>query len=101
MKKLKKERLQNLKKTLDKHNIKHFNDFEVLVYNSPWKVVNRKNEIRVTIKYNNMNEKNKKLYKAYFGGGCFWCVEAIFEDVIGVKNVDSGYSGGKNKKPII
>ena len=40
-----------------------------------------------------------KLNKAYFGGGCFWCVEAVFEDVIGVKNVASGYSGGKIKNP--
>ena len=33
----------------------------------------------------------------YFGSGCFWCTEAVFEDVIGVKNVISGYSGGKIK----
>lgn len=98
--KIEKRKIAELKKTLKKHNIQHFNDFEVLVYNSPWKVINRKNEIRVTINYNNMNEKkNEKLVKAYFGGGCFWCVEAVFEDVIGVKNVKSGYSGGIIKNP--
>ena len=37
--------------------------------------------------------------KIYFGGGCFWCTEAIFENVIGVENVISGYSGGKIKNP--
>ncbi len=31
---------------------------------------------------------------ATFGGGCFWCVEAIFERVNGVQQVESGYSGG-------
>jgi peptide-methionine (S)-S-oxide reductase len=31
---------------------------------------------------------------ASFGGGCFWCVEAIFERVNGVQQVESGYSGG-------
>ncbi|HZH86724.1 MAG TPA: peptide-methionine (S)-S-oxide reductase MsrA [Brumimicrobium sp.] len=32
---------------------------------------------------------------AYFASGCFWCVEAVFESVIGVGDVISGYSGGK------
>ena len=36
---------------------------------------------------------------AYFASGCFWCVEAIFESVKGVKEVHSGYSGGKEKNP--
>jgi peptide-methionine (S)-S-oxide reductase len=37
---------------------------------------------------------DQNLSKAYFAAGCFWCVEAIFESVIGVQEVISGYSGG-------
>ena len=36
---------------------------------------------------------------ATFGAGCFWCVEAIFQDVKGVHHVESGYSGGHVKNP--
>jgi len=36
---------------------------------------------------------------AYFAGGCFWCVEAIFERVKGVREVVSGYAGGAEKNP--
>tara|TARA_R110002096_G_scaffold303080_9_gene498083 strand:- start:8287 stop:8907 length:621 start_codon:yes stop_codon:yes gene_type:complete len=41
----------------------------------------------------------KKLEEATFGAGCFWCVEAVFELVKGVENVDSGYSGGHVDNP--
>lgn len=37
--------------------------------------------------------------RAYFASGCFWCVESIYESVIGVKEVISGYSGGHTKNP--
>jgi peptide-methionine (S)-S-oxide reductase len=37
--------------------------------------------------------------KAYFASGCFWCVEAIFESVEGVKEAVSGYAGGDTKNP--
>ncbi len=39
------------------------------------------------------------LSTATFGAGCFWCVEAIFQDVKGVHKVESGYSGGTVKNP--
>lgn len=43
---------------------------------------------------------NKSDYEiATFGGGCFWCMEAIFDGVRGVEKVESGYSGGKVPNP--
>lgn len=36
---------------------------------------------------------------ATFGGGCFWCVEAVFQEVRGVRSVESGYSGGTVPNP--
>jgi len=39
------------------------------------------------------------LAKAYFASGCFWCVEAVYESVIGVEEVISGYAGGHTKNP--
>jgi peptide-methionine (S)-S-oxide reductase len=40
-----------------------------------------------------------KYETAYFASGCFWCVEAIFESVKGVKEAVSGYAGGTEKNP--
>jgi len=40
-----------------------------------------------------------KLQTATFGSGCFWCTEAIFENLRGVKSVVSGYSGGHIDNP--
>ncbi len=37
---------------------------------------------------------NKKLQVATVGGGCFWCTEAVFQEIKGVEKVVSGYSGG-------
>lgn len=40
-----------------------------------------------------------KLAKATFGAGCFWCVEAVFQQLKGVVKVESGYSNGRVKNP--
>ena len=37
--------------------------------------------------------------KAVFGGGCFWCLDAIFRNVKGVKDVTCGYAGGRRPNP--
>jgi len=44
-------------------------------------------------------KKLAKIEKATFGGGCFWCTEAVFERIPGVKSVVSGYSGGHVPNP--
>lgn len=44
-------------------------------------------------------EVEKGLEIATFGGGCFWCTEAIFLELEGVKKVESGYIGGKTANP--
>lgn len=43
--------------------------------------------------------ENKNLKTAILAGGCFWCLEAAFEKVTGVIDVQSGYCGGETENP--
>lgn len=45
------------------------------------------------------NESKPNFETAIIGGGCFWCTEAVFEKIKGVKEVISGYAGGKILNP--
>ena len=42
---------------------------------------------------------NPNLQTATLAGGCFWCLEAVFDEVKGVQSVESGYAGGKTANP--
>ncbi len=46
-----------------------------------------------------MSTENRKLEKATFAGGCFWCMEPPFEKLDGVVEVISGYTGGQKANP--
>jgi len=50
-KNIEEKKIQELKNILERENIKHDNKFELLVYNSPYKILNRKNEITINIIY--------------------------------------------------
>lgn len=43
--------------------------------------------------------ESKNMETATLGAGCFWCVEAVFDDLKGVEDVLSGYSGGHTENP--
>ena len=53
----------------------------------------------ITISHQNIFFEKQEFSKAYFASGCFWCVESIYENLKGVINVDSGYSGGITINP--
>jgi peptide-methionine (S)-S-oxide reductase len=46
-----------------------------------------------------MNNATNKTATATFGGGCYWCTEAIFQMLPGVKSVASGFAGGTKENP--
>ncbi len=52
------------------------------------------------IKVKQMNQHNTlNFQKALLGGGCFWCLEAVYQELVGVVKVISGYAGGHDTQP--
>jgi peptide-methionine (S)-S-oxide reductase len=74
----------------------------ILVLTSLTSCGQQTNSTKATTKKINSNtnmDTNTKLDTITLGGGCFWCTEAIFQQLNGVVKVESGYSGGKIKNP--
>src|SRR5213596_1689575 len=53
----------------------------------------RKPDLRGDLMANETNDV------ATLAGGCFWCLEAVFEQLRGVEKVESGYAGGRSERP--
>jgi peptide-methionine (S)-S-oxide reductase len=56
-------------------------------------------EIPKMVSQNETKETGKKLDTITLGAGCFWCVEAVFQELKGVEGIVSGYSGGHIENP--
>jgi peptide-methionine (S)-S-oxide reductase len=79
-----------------------FSIFTALAYGCSFKEKTTRTSSNKENKTQNTEQKmtdTTKLEKATLAGGCFWCVETIFEDLKGVEKVESGYSGGTTKNP--
>ena len=64
------------------------------------KIKNKKEPAKEVVLAQKYSKQDLQDYEtAYFASGCFWCVEAIFESVRGVKEVISGYAGGTEENP--
>jgi peptide-methionine (S)-S-oxide reductase len=59
----------------------------------------KEQEDAMHLKSNNNNNPVGKKEVATLGGGCFWCLEAVFDELEGVEDVVSGYAGGRAPNP--
>ncbi len=55
--------------------------------------------IIVALAMNSITGNGQKTETATLGGGCFWCTEAVYKELKGVKDIKPGYSGGNIKNP--
>ncbi len=46
-----------------------------------------------------MSDAGQSIQTATLGGGCYWCIEAVFSQINGVLSMQSGFSGGQNANP--
>lgn len=61
--------------------------------------VNAEDRGSIASSFRPINIMQKEIQEATLGGGCFWCLEAVFEQLRGVKEVISGYAGGHVPNP--
>jgi len=73
----------------------------VLVFGLERKLKRSQNKIEDTIMKNEKlrSDYHGKIETATLGGGCFWCIEASFDEIKGCINVESGYAGGELVSP--
>ncbi|NPV12477.1 MAG: peptide-methionine (S)-S-oxide reductase MsrA [Ignavibacteria bacterium] len=71
--------------------------FTVLIFFLQLSTINCKGNIKMSEQTKNKNELNYEL--ATFGGGCFWCTEAVFKQIDGVIETEVGYAGGDVENP--
>ena len=72
--------------------------FLILIWQIPFFYYGESMAGKLKVSTGKANE-NLSFKKAYFAGGCFWCMEESFDKVDGVIKSISGYSGGKMKNP--